>query len=271
MNVRAIVDVELSRLVEWNTAESLLAEAVVPGVEVHADRDVTWIVHPGSVWRNAGVLVRLSDSKADARLDVLLARYRRHGRGMGLWISPAATPVDLQRRLETRRLRCRKHFPAMVRRLTRPAKKSASLPGLTIQQVRDVDEFASTPHPAIGLPTTPLRKVALARLRALVAAQPQTIVPFVAYVEGRPVGASELFLGSQGSAGLIGLSVLPDCRGRGIGGALLEHTCQQAADHGASTMALIATSDGEHLYARHQFVEVARFGYWYRSFQRECR
>lgn len=33
-------------------------------------------------------------------------------------------------------------------------------------------------------------------------------------------------------------------------------------------MSLIATSAGEQLYARRGFAEVARFGYWYRSFQR---
>jgi hypothetical protein len=32
-------------------------------------------------------------------------------------------------------------------------------------------------------------------------------------------------------------------------------------------MALLATSDGQRVYERCKFVEVARFGYWYRSFR----
>ena len=261
-------DPALSLVVERNTAESFLAEAVVPGVEVHADPDVTWVVHPCHVWRNAGVMVRFSDKTVPNRLDMMVDRYRRHRRGMGLWVSPAATPADLTRWLQSRRMRCRKHFPAMVRTLSDPANAIRVPSGLTIRQVRDVDEFASEPHPAIGPATTTLRKAAIARLRALVADTSPKIVPFIALFKGQKVGASELFLGSEQVAGLIGLSVLEEYRGRGIGAALLEHTCQEASSHGARIIALIATSDGERLYSRRGFIEVGRFGYWYRSFQR---
>jgi hypothetical protein len=91
---RAEFDASLSLLVERNTAESFVAESVVSGVEVHADPDVTWVVHPGNVWRNAAVMIRISDSNAASRLDTLIARYRRHGRGMGFWLSPDARPTD---------------------------------------------------------------------------------------------------------------------------------------------------------------------------------
>ena len=57
-------------------------------------------------------------------------------------------------------------------------------------------------------------------------------------------------------------------RNRGIGGALLAHTCAAAASAGATRMVLISTRDGEGVYRRAGFEEVARFAYWYRSFQR---
>jgi hypothetical protein len=41
------------------------------------------------------------------------------------------------------------------------------------------------------------------------------------------------------------------------------------AEPGASRMALLATSDGQRVYERCKFLEVARFGYWYRSFRSE--
>jgi GNAT superfamily N-acetyltransferase len=157
----------------------------------------------------------------------------------------------------------------MVRALSQPVERLTLPAALVIQQVRDAKEFETTPHPAIGPVTTPLRRVALGRLQALVATASR-IVPFVAYLEGQPVGASELFLGRRKSAGLIGLSVLDQYRRRGIGAALVEHACQQASSRGATTMSLIATSEGEQLYIRRGFAEVARFGYWYRSFQRAC-
>ena len=265
------VDAALSLLVERTTAESFEAESRVPGVEVHADPDSTWIVHPGSVWRNAAIMLRFSEADAAKRLDSMIARYRRHGRGMGLWVSPSAKPANLPAFLRARRFRCRKYYPAMVRVLLEPAERLKVPEALVIKQVRDVTDFEATSHPAIGPATTPLRRAALSRLQAL-AVTGSRIVPFVAYLEGQPVGASELFLGKRKSAGLVGLSVLERYRRRGIGAALVEHVCREAASRGATTMSLIATSEGEPLYAQRGFTEVARFGYWYRSFQRaQCR
>jgi hypothetical protein len=77
-------DLEQSVAIEREHAEHFVAEGVVPGVEVHHDRDVTWLVHAGQAWRNGGIMVRLSPSSAERRIDHLLARYQRHGRGMAL-------------------------------------------------------------------------------------------------------------------------------------------------------------------------------------------
>jgi predicted N-acetyltransferase YhbS len=90
---------------------------------------------------------------------------------------------------------------------------------------------------------------------------------FVAWRDGQPVGSSELFLGSA-CAGLHSLTVPEQYRQRGIGTALVEHTCAEAVLRGASTIVLLASSDGRPLYERCGFGAVARFGYWYRSFQR---
>src|SRR5580765_7573723 len=134
---------ELALLVERNYSEAFLAERVVPGAEVHRDRDVVWVVHEGQAWRNAGILVRFSRSSAPRRLDTLLARYRQHRRGMALWISPAATPDNLPELLQARRLRCQKYFPAMARVLDTAPRLSKSLPDrLEIRRVENLDQFA---------------------------------------------------------------------------------------------------------------------------------
>src|SRR5215208_7081016 len=113
------VDLEYSLVVEHQHAEWFLAERAVSGVEVHDDRDITWIVHPGHAWRNAGIMVRFKPTSAGRRLDTLLARYRRHRRGMALWISPSATPANVSNLLADRDLRCQKYFPAMIRDITK--------------------------------------------------------------------------------------------------------------------------------------------------------
>jgi len=160
--------VDESLLIEREHAEHFLAEVVVDGAEVHDDRDVTWVVHEGQAWRSAGIMVRLSPSSAARRLDALLARYRKHGRGMTLWVSPSATPPSLTDLLKARRLRCRKHYPAMIRHVADRVPRHAFPTALSIRRLTDPAESATTPHPAIGPLTTPIRRVAFERLRASV-------------------------------------------------------------------------------------------------------
>lgn len=210
----SVVNTDQALLVERHHAEWFVAEGTVPGVEVHRDRDVTWIVHSGQAWRNAGIMVRFSAASAERRLDALVARYKRHGRGMALWISSEATPGNLPELLRARRLRCQKYFPAMLRKLGDSPPRRAFLAGLEIRRVVDVAEYETTPHPAIGPITTPLRRQALERLRAQVTDRSGRARAFVAWLKGEPVGALELFIGSQ-SAGIHGLSVLaPGARNR---------------------------------------------------------
>ena len=260
-------DLDAAVLVERHHAEWFVAEASVAGTEVHRDRDITWLVHPGEAWRNSGIMVRLSASTASRRLDTLVSRYQKHGRGMALWISPSATPDNLSELLKARRLRCRQHFPAMLRHLTASTRSQERPAALEIRRVENVEEFERIPHPAIGPLTTPLRRAALHRMAALIGARRARSVMFVAWSNGQPVGSSELFLGSE-CAGLHSLTVPEPYRHRGIGTALVEHVCAEAVRGGASTIVLLASNDGRPLYERCGFSEVARFGYWYRSFQR---
>jgi ribosomal protein S18 acetylase RimI-like enzyme len=260
-------DLDLALLVERHHAECFVAEGSVPGTEIHEDPDVTWLVHSGATWRNAGIMVRLSETTANRRLGTLVARYQKHGRGMALWISPCATPENLSEVLKARGLRCQKYFPAMVRHLAASTPVRSLPEGVDIRVLEDVEEFTKTPHPAIGPLTTPLRRAALQRVEALISDRQRRTVAHVAWLDGTPVGSSELFLGTD-CAGIHSLTVPDEYRGRGIGTALVEHACKAASRLGASKVVLLASSDGQPLYQRCGFIEVARFGYWYRSFQR---
>jgi Acetyltransferase (GNAT) family len=262
-----LVPVHPGLLVERHLAESLRAQAIVPGVELHDDPDITWVVHPGRAWSNAAAMIRLAKSTAASRLDTLVARYRAHKRGMGLWVSPSATPDTLPELLKARGLRCRKRFPAMLRDLSKARPASQVPAGITILPLTDVDRFRTTPHPSIGPLTTPLRRASFESLNALVRNNPARCRAFVAWSGEAPIGAALVFLGIE-CAGLNDVDVLEPYRRRGIGAALVDHSCRYAAERGASSIVLLATGMGENVYARCGFVEVARFGYWYRSFQR---
>jgi GNAT superfamily N-acetyltransferase len=143
-------------------------------------------------------------------------------------------------------------------------------PGLSIRRVEDVREFEKTPHPAVGRLTTALRRVAFERLRALIGDSAGGTRDYVAWLDGTPVGAIEVFVGSA-SAGIHGLTVLERFQRRGIASALIESACDDLRATGVPTIGLLATTEGQRLYLQRGFREVARFGYWYRSFQRNIR
>ena len=262
------VDLQQSLLVEQEHAEWFLAERVVPGTEIHEDDDVTWVVHAGEAWRNSGIMLRLSPSSAARRIDTLIKRYQRHRRGMVLWVSPLATPATIVDLLAARRMRCRKYFPAMVRNLADPVSPIRPPNGLTVRRVLDCDEFRRTPHPTIGPLTTALRRAAFERLRALVSESSGRTRNYVAWLGDTPVGAIEVFVGSE-CAGIHGLSVPERYQRRGIASALIEHACQDVTEHGTRRIGVLASSEGQRLYVNRGFREVARFGCWYRSFQRD--
>jgi ribosomal protein S18 acetylase RimI-like enzyme len=123
-------------------------------------------------------------------------------------------------------------------------------------------------HPAIGPLTTHLRRAAFDRLRRLLAERNGGTRALVAWLGERPVGAIELFHGTE-TAGVHGLSVPKRYQGQGIASALLEEGCADARDAGFKHVVLLATTEGQRLYQRRGFVEVGRFGYWYRSVQRD--
>jgi ribosomal protein S18 acetylase RimI-like enzyme len=259
--------VDLAGLVERVHLERCLAERVVPDTEVHHDPDVTWVVQPlGSAWRNAGIGARFAAAEAADRLDTLVARYATNARGMGLWVSPLSTPDDLPALLRARRLGCRHYFPAMVRHRSARVARHVAPKDLEVGRLRDLSAFATVPHPAIGPPTTVMRRFAQTRLRALLGAPAAPTQAFVAWLGDVPAGAVELFLGSD-AAGLHDLVVDERHRGHGIGSALIERVCAEAWRAGRDRVALLASTDGAPVYARRGFAEVARFGYYYRSFQ----
>ena len=252
---RMKTDAEIVQI-EQHVAEAYAAEAGAPGVEVHADPDITWVVHCGSAWRNSAVLVRLSSSTAARRLTTIIKRYERHGRGVGFWISPLATPARLAELLSSRGLHCRKRFPAMLRDVGSEDIPSSSPAGIEIREISD----AETATRLVGSPKTPRGRCEVGRLHARLADPRRRTRLFGATLEGRIVGHLELFVGSA-CGGIHGITVDESMQGRGIGSALLDRACQAAAAAGSAQVVLLATTEGERLYTRRGFREVARFGY----------
>lgn len=101
----------------------------------------------------------------------------------------------------------------------------------------------------------------LAALRALVSAipivGPAGVLRYVRYQRARARVQVER---APGSFYVAELDVHPDCRNRGIGGALLEHAEEAARREGFSLMSLATSTinPAQHLYERHGFHVVER-------------
>jgi ribosomal-protein-alanine N-acetyltransferase len=77
---------------------------------------------------------------------------------------------------------------------------------------------------------------------------------------GRMVGYGVMMM-AMDEAELLNITVLPEYRRRGLGGALLDHLCQVARGHGARRMLLEvrpSNGPGQALYRRFSFAEIGR-------------
>jgi GNAT superfamily N-acetyltransferase len=264
MNCVRPVDPELGKALALHREEWFAIHDGAPGVELHRDPDVTWKLDEGPVWSNAVTLPRFKAQSVKRRLDAILARYAKHGRGTAFWIDADATPGDLGERLKEHRFRCQKHFPGMACSLTDALPMIETPDGITFATVTDYSIFQKHPHPVYGPITTPIRKHQLNLLKYLTTKYPKTVFDFVALLDGRPVGGGALHLGKW-AAGVHDIGVLESVRGKGIGSALMAHILRFAKLHRGKHAVLLSSGKGEAMYRRVGFREVCRIAHWYRA------
>ncbi len=257
-------DPALGSVVARNLEAWYAAQADVPGMEVHRDADITWMLSNGASWSNSGTSLRFSATKAGRRLDQILKLYAEHGRGAGFWVDDDATPADLTNHLKKLGLRCRKRFPGMWCDLAR-LPKIPSPKGIRIIQTPHHSMYLRHPHPYFGPITTAIRRHELNRLAHLAAQWPKRFFDFVALAAGnRPVGACSMFV-NDSVAGFYDVGVLEEERNRGIGSAMLAYALRFAREQGSTQAVLLASGMGYGMYRRVGFREVCKIAYWYRS------
>ena len=111
---------QLADAVQRNQAEWIHFEGQhLPGVELHADRDVTWVCSTVAGRPNAVAMARFNARDVGARIERIVRRYKQLDASTVWWVGPSSAPADLGKHLRGAGFHCFKHFPGMATDLRR--------------------------------------------------------------------------------------------------------------------------------------------------------
>lgn len=203
---------------------------------------------------------RLDETNAEAHIERALAYFSDAGRPFTWWVGPCSRPLDLEARLGAHGLEADEYELGMTIELTELPDTVETPPGATIRRVSTAEELADFAGVLAGL-TTPRDDNVDAFFRsaeALILEPDSPMRLFVAYVEGIPGAASELFLGG-GVAGIHMVGTSEWCRRRGLGMALTWTALEEGRRAGMTSGVLQASEEGVAVYERLGFLPCGGF------------
>ncbi|HZU20886.1 MAG TPA: GNAT family N-acetyltransferase [Gaiellaceae bacterium] len=186
--------------------------------------------------------LRLDPDEVPEAIAEVRSAVSARGHTRALWhVGAAATPADLADRLQAHGFVADDHLTS----LTLAAEPSAGPPDVDARRVRDLAEFrlaASVSHQAFETPEDRQREwegVEAERFAAERGGHGPRV--YVAYLDGRPVGAASAIV-EEGlpAALLVGGSVLPDARRRGVYRALVRARWDDAVAAGFGALCVQA-------------------------------
>jgi GNAT superfamily N-acetyltransferase len=247
--------------VEINLSEWVVAQGEsLPDVEVHREVDVSWIYSDSGVPGNTITLARFCEETAAERCRTILDYHLRRFASSHWILGPASQPENLSGILRGLGYSCRIHCAGMV---------CESVPA-TVPAAKDVRVELVSERPLFEPLTTARRKRAKALADGMASRVPQRIWYFGAWFDGKVVGRTTLFAGSE-TAGIYDVEVVKHARHRGIGTMLVHAALEQAFALGFRTTVLAATGAGQGVYERCGFREVAKISFWMYGRMRQAR
>jgi GNAT superfamily N-acetyltransferase len=248
--------------IEANIAERCAYLGRWSRVEVHDDPTRLWITSDiQSTLYNQIARARLPHGDdADAAIDEALAPYAAHRHTGFWWTGPADEPSDLGARLEAKGVAAAS-LPGMAADLTLLGDDQPTPAGLSIQPATDpgtlalwIEAITSAWELTPGF--VPIFAEACAAQALGADARWR---PYVALLDGTPVGTSSAFYGTD-TVGLYYVWTAPHVRRRGIGAALTLSPLRDAHATGSRIATHFSSPAAVGLYRRLGFAEYCRKG-----------
>ena len=260
--------IRLAEIYEMNLRAYTVAMAEEGDGYVQRDNDATMTAFPYTYWINGVVSPLLPVEGTRARLDEILGVFRRLGREVWFTVGPSSEPTDIARILKARGLRNYHNRPFMACRLADHPTEYPIPAEITVHTVDDYGLFSLRPHPILKRIATARKRHIISTFSRLMQKRPRKHWMFIADWAGTPVGTAIVYL-HRGSAGIYDVEVLEECRGQGIGTALLQSVCAFSRDQGAETAVLAASEQGTRFYPRFGFQLVGRYPTYYYSIAKQ--
>lgn len=228
----------------------------------HNEGDLVWIEAPiPQLPYNAILRSRLEADDADERLAALAAYFCDRGHEMMCPVLPLARPADLGERLAALGLSIVERATGMALDISDRAElppPPAEADGVVYREVTDqagMDAYEELIAYYWELPEDSRRYVyGINRWAGHGADAPG--VRWVGYLDGEPVGKAFLSLrGRPDAAGIFGVSVKKEARGRAVASVLTEHLLRRAVELGRTRAVLHSSEMAVNLYRRLGFVE----------------
>lgn len=241
----------VAAIIEASVLEYHLAAAMrVPGAKWHVDDAVAWITTGTPVVDMNGVFASNWDERTvENGIRRTLEELRTTGLPYLWHVGSACRPAGLVGKLRSQGLTHHETEPEMALGLEEPGARRVDRGDLAFVAVRTrdamrvwVDTWAS------GAPAE-TRELALLVFGAPPLDEASPFQYRIAYLKGRPVATSLLYLGDRVAA-LHWVATIPAERRRGVGAAVTARAIGEAKQAGYLTLVLTASPDGEAIYRR---------------------
>jgi GNAT superfamily N-acetyltransferase len=237
---------------------ALLAQA--PGIDYYESAQMirirTGVPHP---FVNTVLRLRLNSDDAETVIASTLEYFDSHKLPVSWMLNGSSFPLDLDNRLQHRGIHIVAEMPGMSIDLATLIEPMDLPFGLEIRAITHVDkvgitDWAATSSTGSGIPI----EVMEVFLPLFEIYNDGSIAAFTAYLDGKPVGTSLLYLDDE-CAGIYCVAVLPEARRQGIGAAITTHALRAARDCGYCVGTLQASKMGLPVYERLGFKAHGRF------------